>query len=106
MSLKNINLDIDDENQLLSESEEENDPQIMISFSSIEQEKKEKLQKKTKKPNTDPDIQSLIEELSNNFGHKVSINQKSKNKGQIEITYTNADEREIIIDKLKTFKGD
>ena len=50
MSLKNINLDIDDENQLLSESEEENDPQIMISFSSIEQEKKEKLQKKTKKP--------------------------------------------------------
>ena len=50
MSLKNISLDIDDENLLLSESEEENDPQIMISFSSIEQEKKEKLQKKPKKP--------------------------------------------------------
>ena len=64
------------------------------------------MRKKTKKPNTDPDIQSLIEELSNNFGHKVSINQKSKNKGQIEITYTNADEREIIIDKLKTFNDD
>ena len=40
------------------------------------------MRKKTKKPNTDPDIQSLIEELSNNFGHKVSINQKSKNKGK------------------------
>ena len=64
------------------------------------------MRKKNKKPNTDPDIQSLIEELSNNFGHKVSINQKSKNKGQIEITYTNADEREIIIDKLKTFNDD
>ena len=64
------------------------------------------MRKKNKKPNTDPDIQSLIEELSNNFGHKVSINQKSKNKGQIEITYTNADEREVIIDKLKTFNGD
>ena len=64
------------------------------------------MRKKTKKYNTDPDIQPLIEELSNNFGHRVSINQKSKNKGQIEITYTNTDEREIIIDKLKTFKGD
>ena len=64
------------------------------------------MRKKNKKPNTDPDIQSLIEELSNNFGHKVSINRKSKNKGQIEITYTNADEREIIIDKLKTFNRD
>jgi hypothetical protein len=48
----------------------------------------------------------LIEELSNSFGHKVSISQKSKNKGQIEIIYSNADEREIIIDKLKKFKGD
>ena len=38
------------------------------------------MRKKTKKPNTDPDIQSLIEELSNSFGHKVSISQKSKNK--------------------------
>ena len=64
------------------------------------------VRKKTKKYNTDPDIQPLIEELSNNFGHRVSINQKSKNKGQIEIIYTNTDEREIIIDKLKTFKGD
>ncbi|MDC2972015.1 ParB/RepB/Spo0J family partition protein [Gammaproteobacteria bacterium] len=64
------------------------------------------MRKKTKKPNTDPDIQSLIEELSNSFGHRVCISQKSKNKGQIEIIYTNTDEREIIIDKLKTFKGD
>ena len=64
------------------------------------------MRKKTKKSNTDPDIQSLIEELSNSFGHRVCISQKSKNKGQIEIIYTNKDEREIIIDKLKTFKGD
>ena len=64
------------------------------------------MREKTKKSNTDPDIQSLMEELSNGFGHRVSISQKSKNKGQIEIIYTNADEREIIIDKLKTFKGD
>ena len=64
------------------------------------------MRKKTKKSNTDPDIQSLIEELSNSFGHRVCISQKSKNKGQIEIIYTNTDEREIIIDKLKTFKGD
>ena len=64
------------------------------------------MRKKTKKSNTDPDIQSLIEELSNSFGHRVCISQKSKNKGQIEIIYTNKDEREIIIDKLKKFKGD
>ena len=64
------------------------------------------MRNKTKKSNTDPDIQSLMEELSNGFGHRVNISQKSKNKGQIEIIYTNADERETIIDKLKTFKGD
>ena len=64
------------------------------------------MRKKIKKSDIDPDIQSLTEVLSNNFGHKVTINQKSKNKGQIEITYNNVDERENIIHKLKTFKSD
>ena len=35
----------------------------------------------------------------------INLRDFSKNKGQIEIIYANADERETVIDKLKTFKG-
>jgi ParB-like chromosome segregation protein Spo0J len=68
----------------------------------------------TKKPKTSPrtktkpknrDLEILEEELSENMGHKILIEQKTTSKGKITISYSSKDEREAIIAKLLQLKN-
>ena len=93
---------------------------LLASMSSLEAEKaanniiKNKLtvkdlaglssKKTNKKPQTktqDRDLLIVEEEMSENFGHKVEIEAKSKKSGKVVINYNTKDELESIISKLK-----
>ena len=47
----------------------------------------------------------IEEELSENMGHNIQIDQQSASKGKISITYSSKDERESIISKLFKLKN-
>ena len=60
--------------------------------------------KTNKKPQTktkDRDLLIVEEEMSENFGHKVEIEARSKKSGKVVINYNTKDELESIIFKLK-----
>jgi len=67
----------------------------------------------TKKPkSTQPqtksknrDLLNIEEELSEAFGHKIQIEQKSSSKGKLFISYASKDDREAIISKLLKLKN-
>jgi ParB family chromosome partitioning protein len=67
----------------------------------------------TKKPkSTQPqtksknrDLLNIEEELSEAFGHKIQIEQKSSSKGRLFISYASKDDREAIISKLLKLKN-
>ncbi len=56
---------------------------------------------KPKKIKKDPDIKKLESRLSEQLGAAVSIKQKTKSKGQLEITYNSLDELEGILSKIQ-----
>ena len=67
----------------------------------------------TKKPKTsnspktkikNRDLLNIEEELSETLGHKSEIEEQSRSKGKISISYTSKDERETIISKLLQLK--
>ena len=67
----------------------------------------------TKKPRTsnspktkikNRDLLNIEEELSETLGHKSEIDEQSKSKGKISISYSSKDERETIISKLLQLK--
>ena len=51
------------------------------------------------------DLLNIEEELSEVFGHKIQIEQKSSSKGRLFISYTSKDDREAIISKLLKLKN-
>lgn len=51
------------------------------------------------------DLLNIEEELSENMGHMIQIDQQSASKGKISITYSSKDERESIISKLLKLKN-
>ena len=51
------------------------------------------------------DLLNIEEELSEVFGHKIQIEQKSSSKGRLFISYTSKDDREAIITKLLKLKN-
>ena len=64
--------------------------------------KKESEHPTPKKPSDDVDYaHNLSEELSSLLGRRVSLSEKN-NRGKIELFYDNADDREALIDILKT----
>jgi len=68
----------------------------------VEKEVSEGLTKKTSpKQSKDHDIQRLENELSDRFGTNISISHKQSGKGSINFRYSNLDELERIIAKLK-----
>ena len=68
----------------------------------VEKEVSEGSTKKTSpKQSKDHDIQRLENELSDRFGTNISISHKQSGKGSINFKYSNLDELEIIIKKLK-----
>ena len=67
----------------------------------VEKEVSEGLTKKTPKQSKDHDIKRLENELSDRFGTNISISHKQSGKGSINFKYSNLDELERIIAKLK-----
>ena len=68
----------------------------------VEKEVSEGSTKKTSpKQSKDHDIQRLENELSDRFGTNISISHKQSGKGSINFKYSNLDELEKIIAKLK-----
>jgi len=68
----------------------------------VEKEVSEGSTKKTStKQSKDHDIQRLENELSDRFGTNISISHKQSGKGSINFRYSNLDELERIIAKLK-----
>jgi ParB family chromosome partitioning protein len=68
----------------------------------VEKEVSEGSTKKTSpKQSKDHDIQRLENELSDRFGTNISISHKQSGKGSINFKYSNLDELERIIAKLK-----
>lgn len=68
----------------------------------VEKEVSEGSTKKTSpKQSKDHDIQRLENELSDRFGTNISISHKQSGKGSINFKYSNLDELERIIEKLK-----
>ncbi len=53
------------------------------------------------KDNADPNILSLEKDLTTLLGLKVKINNKSNNKGSLQLFYNSLDQLEPVIDKLK-----
>ena len=60
-----------------------------------------KTNKKPQIKTKDRDLLIVEEEMSENFGHKVEIEAKSKKSGKVVINYNTKDELEFIIFKLK-----
>lgn len=60
-------------------------------------------QPQTKSKNRD--LLNIEEELSEAFGHKIQIEQKSSSKGRLFISYASKDDREAIISKLLKLKN-
>jgi ParB family chromosome partitioning protein len=60
-----------------------------------------KTNKKPQIKTKDRDLLIVEEEMSENFGHKVEIEAKSKKSGKVVINYNTKDELESIIFKLK-----
>ena len=56
---------------------------------------------KTKKQPEDPDIRRLEDKLTQKLGAKVSITHTKSGKGRLVITYTNSDELQGILDRIK-----
>ena len=67
----------------------------------VEKEVSEGLTKKTPKQSKDQDIKRLENELSDRFGINISISHRQSGKGSINFKYSNLDELERIIKKLK-----
>ena len=59
---------------------------------------------KTKTKPKDRDLLNIEEELSENIGHNIQIDQQSSSRGKISISYSSKDERESIISKLLKLK--
>lgn len=60
---------------------------------------------KNKAQSKNRDLLNIEEELSENIGHYIQIDQQSASKGKISITYSSKDERESIISKLLKLKN-
>ena len=59
---------------------------------------KQKKNKQTKEKQTD--VLLIEQEMSDNFGHQISIEAKNKQKGVVQISYKTSDELETIISKI------
>ena len=57
--------------------------------------------RKTKKQPEDPDIRGLEDSLTQKLGAQVSIKHTKSGKGRLVIAYTNSDELQGILDRIK-----
>ena len=66
----------------------------------LSESNKNKKQQKTTKKQKQTDVILIEQEMSEAFGHQITIEAKTKQKGSLQISYKTSDELETIISKI------
>ena len=71
-----------------------------LTVKDLSESNKNKKQQKTTKKQKQTDVILIEQEMSEVFGHQITIEAKTKQKGSLQISYKTSDELETIISKL------
>ena len=71
-----------------------------LTVKDLSESNKNKKQQKTTKKQKQTDVILIEQEMSEAFGHQITIEAKTKQKGSLQISYKTSDELETIISKL------
>ena len=71
-----------------------------LTVKDLSESNKNKKQQKTTKKQKQTDVILIEQEMSEAFGHQITIEAKTKQKGHLQISYKTSDELETIISKI------
>ena len=71
-----------------------------LTVKDLSESNKNKKQQKTTKKQKQTDVILIEQEMSEAFGHQITIEAKTKQKGSLQISYKTSDELETIISKI------
>ena len=83
-----------------AEKAAENIVKNKLTVKDLSESTKNKKQQKTKKKQKQTDVILIEQEMSEVFGHQITVEAKTKEKGCLQISYKTSDELETIISKL------
>ena len=83
-----------------AEKAAENIVKNKLTVKDLSESTKNKKQQKTTKKQKQTDVILIEQEMSEVFGHQITVEAKTKQKGYLQISYKTSDELEIIISKL------
>ena len=71
-----------------------------LTVKDLSESNKNKKQQKTTKKQKQTDVILIEQEMSETFGHQITVEAKTKQKGSLQISYKTSDELETIISKI------
>lgn len=71
-----------------------------LTVKDLSESNKNKKQQKTTKKQKQTDVILIEQEMSETFGHQITVEAKTKQKGNLQISYKTSDELETIISKI------
>jgi len=83
-----------------AEKAAENIVKNKLTVKDLSESNKNKKQQKTIKKQKQTDVILIEQEMSEVFGHQITVEAKTKQKGCLQISYKTSDELETIISKL------
>jgi len=83
-----------------AEKAAENIVKNKLTVKDLSESTKNKKQQKTTKKQKQTDVILIEQEMSEVFGHQITIEAKTKQKGSLQISYKTSDEMETIISKI------
>ena len=83
-----------------AEKAAENIVKNKLTVKDLSESTKNKKQQKTTKKQKQTDVILIEQEMSEAFGHQITVEAKTKQKGSLQITYKTSDELETIISKI------
>ena len=83
-----------------AEKAAENIVKNKLTVKDLSESTKNKKQQKTTKKQKQTDVILIEQEMSEAFGHQITVEAKTKQKGSLQISYKTSDELETIISKI------
>ena len=83
-----------------AEKAAENIVKNKLTVKDLNESTKNKKQQKTTKKQKQTDVILIEQEMSEAFGHQITVEAKTKQKGNLQISYKTSDELETIISKI------
>lgn len=83
-----------------AEKAAENIVKNKLTVKDLSESTKNKKQQKTTKKQKQTDVILIEQEMSEAFGHQITVEAKTKQKGNLQISYKTSDELEAIISKI------